>query len=266
MKKILLIGLIAFNVMALSVSDIKNKVRPIVEEYLGPDVAMVIWGTKKVSKREQVQLPQIPEITKDTKSTDLFDRKKEINKLSEEDQEGYNYNFVKELIRVTRLVKPDEVEVNRWMNTLDQGASREGIYRAMVLDGYYGRLENYNQNLSKEAFDFSIAFLKKFTGKNIKPESLQGMNIFSVKRIISEYCLDILDIYIQEGRMDDFYSWYAVFSSELAKEEVVWSNKMRKSQNSSAHKKWAMKVPTQYVKSEVVIKIHKILNLLQKRG
>ncbi len=264
MNKYILLVLISMSANALTIDDIKSKLRPIVTEYFGVDVANSIFGLEK--KSVTLELPAIPKIVSNTKSTKVFNQKVETINLSKEDQNAYDFNFIREIIKVTRQVKPDDNEVNRWMNTLMQGASREGVYRAMVLDEYYGRLENYNQPLSQEAMQFTVKYLERFVGKKVKMESLQRMNIYTVKRIITEYSLDIMDIYMQEDRKEDFYTWYAVFSSELAQDFKIWGNKMRASSNANAHRKWAKGVPTQYVKSEVMIKLHSLLNLLQKRG
>jgi len=82
-------------------------------------------------------------------------------------------------------------------------------------------------------------------------------------RITTERCLEIIDQYIDSNK-DDLYSWYAVFSGELAnKYPAVWKNKLRKTTKMTHHKKWAATVPDQHIKSEVIIKVHKVFNSLK---
>lgn len=257
---------LSFNVFSAG-PDIVERLRPYLVDLIGNDFTTMILGEPKLSEASSVKLPKIPKITKNTTSTDVFNNKfKEINTVDPEKKKSYDYNFVEEIILVTRNVQADNVEMSRWLNTLDQGGSREGVYRAMVLDSYYANMENYNESISKAAVDFSVNFFKRFLGKKINPNQFSAMNIYSVKRIMTEDALDVLDIYLQSNRYEDFLSWYAVFSSELGNTHKIWKNKMRASGNAAKHKKWASSVPTEFVKSEVIIKIHKLLNNLQIRN
>lgn len=238
------------------------KFRPLVEKYAGMDMANKIWGVK-----DNVLLPAIPEITNETTSTDVYKRKKDskMASISADKKEQYDLAFVNELIAQTREVKANRGEITKWMGTLSQGATREGIYRAMVLDAYYARLENYNSTLSKGAQAFAIKFMKKYIGKEVKPEKLANVNIYTIKRIVTERALDIIDIYLSQNE-ENLYSWYGVFSKEIATDYPIWENKLRANKSATLHKKWASKAPVQFVKSEVIIKLHKLFNNLQKRN
>ena len=264
-KKIVILSLLAINVSASSF-DFVETIRPHLEKLIGSDFTTSILGEPARENQVQVVLPEIPVISENTKSTEVFKNKfKEKNIINSADKRGYDYNFLKELFLVTRNVKADDVQIGRWMNALDQGGSREGVYRALVLDSYYANLENYNQPLSQETITYSIAFFKKFLGKELNSNQFQGMNIYSVKRIITENSLDILDIYLQRNQYDNFISWYSLFSAHVAQTENLWQSKMRQSRNVGKHMKWASEVPSEFVKSEVIIKIHQLFNYLQLR-
>ena len=250
-----------------AITNITELIRPYLTDLIGSEFTERLIGKSEQKKVNKVELPPIPEITQNTKSVDVFKEKFiEKNKVRKEDKQGYDYNFVRELILSTRNIKADDVEVRRWMNPLEQGGSREGVYRAMVLDSYYANLENYNQPLSKSALDYAQKFFKRFVGKKVKPSQFQGMNIYTVKRIATENCLDILDVYLQTNQYENFLSWYSIFSGEIATDFSVWESKMRSNTNIGKHKKWASSVPTEFVKSEVILKIHKIFNNLQQRN
>ena len=265
-KKLIIIMVLSSNVFAAG-PDIVERLRPYLVDLIGNEFTTMVLGKPRTNEDSSMKLPKIPKITKNTTSTEVFNNKfKETNTIDPEKKKSYDYNFVEEVILVTRKLQADNLEMSRWLNTLDQGGSREGVYRAMVLDSYYANMENYNESISKDAIDFSVDFFKKFLGKKINPNQFSTMNIYSVKRIMTEDALDILDIYLQANKYEEFLTWYAVFSSELGKNHKIWENKMRASSNAGKHKKWASSVPTEFVKSEVIIKIHKLLNNLQIRN
>lgn len=261
MNKILIAAFLIFGQVAHAKTTMFSQYRPMVEKYLGLDIATKIWGKKE----EGIKLPKIPELVKDTKSMGVYNKEKETITYPEDQMLQYNAAFIYELIESTREVKGNRDELSRWMGTLSQGATREGVYRAMVLDTYYARLENYDSQLSESAANFAIQFMDKFTGKKVEAEKLYSLNIYSIKRIVTERALEVLDIYLSSNK-SDFYDWYAVFSKDLAEQYPIWENKLRSSKSSKNHKQWAKRVPVQFVKSEVIIKLHKLFNNLQKRS
>jgi len=235
--------------------------RPTVEKFLGTDIANKIWGAK-----DNVVLPTIPKIVNDTTSTDVYSKKKDpkANLFTGEKKEGYDYSFVSEVVQATREVKANRNEIAKWMGTLSQGATREGVYRALVLDSYYARLENYSDPLSPSAQKFAITFMKKFIGKDVTADKIKDLNVYTIKRIMTERALDIIDIFLSKNE-EDLYSWYGVLSRDLA-EFKIWKSKIRGNNKATLHKRWAKKMPVQFIKSEVIIKIHKLMNKLQKRN
>ena len=262
-KKLLVTLLLSSHIYAAK--NITELIRPYLTDLIGRDFTESLIGKPLQKTLERAELPPIPKISKDTKSVDVFTEKFiEKNRINKEDKQGYDYNFVKELILSTRNLDADDVEVRRWMNPLEQGGSREGVYRAMVLDSYYANLENYNQPLSTTASNYAQKFFERFIGKIIKPSQFQGMNIYTVKRIATENCLDILDVYLQKNQYKNFLSWYSIFSGEIATDFPIWESKMRASSSVEKHKNWASSVPTEFVKSEVILKVHKLFNNLQR--
>ncbi|EQC52163.1 hypothetical protein [Bacteriovorax sp. DB6_IX] len=263
MKSILLTALLITSpiVKAEGFADKLSGMRPYVEKFLGKDTAVKIWGSK-----DNVKLPAIPTINRDSKSMEVYNRKKDAKEslITGDKKIQSDLFFVQEVVQSTREVKANRNEINKWMGTLTQGATREGVYRALVLDAYYARLENYDAPLSPAAKKFTILFMKKYTGKEITEDKLVNINIYSVKRIITERALDIIDSYLSQNE-DDLYAWYGVLSKELAGYNV-WESKMRSSKSATRHMAWAKKVPHQHLKSEVVIKLHKLMNRLQKRN
>jgi hypothetical protein len=232
-----------------------DKVRPYVEKYLGEDIAIKLFGEVE----EKIKLPAIPKVDKDAKKTrpELKDSK---SKISKEKLEKSNLSFIYEIYKATRMTEPNENEIGKWMNVMSQGGSREGVYRALVLDNTYAGRENQDIRVTDKTIAFVQYYVSEFLDKNIKKESLANINFYTLKRVMTEQTLEMLDE-LSYKNIEDFYDWYAVFSGELAKKyPVKFDNKIRKSTSRERHKKWAKYVPVQHVKSEVIVKLHTLFN------
>lgn len=265
MKKILTALLLTMSLQsqAISLSEIGDKIKPLVEKVLGKDFTNKLFGNSEV---ETLVLPAIPKISKDTKSLDVYNQKSDEKIFDAKKMEKYNVSYVQELVGAVREVPANRDDIGKWYNTLHQGATREGIYRALVLDEYYRRLENYPDEASKAVKNFTIEFMDKYIGKKVTEEKLAGINLYSMKRIVVEDALDIADMYILGNKKEDFYTWYAILSAELATRYPIWENRLRASSNSKQHLGWAKKMPLQFVKSELILKLHIVYNNLQKRN
>ncbi len=241
------------------VPTFKDKMRPWVEKVVGAEWAIKLLGPKP----ETIELPAIPKIVTDSKSTAVYEKKIDEKKLSvsKEEEQKLNYFFIKELYEAVRSVEPQGDELSRWMNALDQGGTREGVYRALVLDDQYAGLENYNKAPTDEVVKFVQWFFPRFMGETVNaPEKV---SFFTLKREAVEKCLEIVDAF--NGNRDQLSRWYAVLSAELAqKYPQAFKNDLRKSTDKKRHKLWAEGNPQQHVKSEIMIKVHTVFNFLER--
>lgn len=237
----------------------KDQIYPIVEKYIGQSWAIKLFPS--TADLGDVVMPPIPVVTMDATSTKSYEEK-EVSKLSKENEEKYNYAFIVELYQVVRGNSPTQEELGGWMNALLQGGTREGVYRGLVLNANYAGLENFNQTPSENSIKFAQAFLKLFIGQTVSEKAIKEFNFYSLKRVCAEKALEILDEY--GANKEHRSSWYAVLSSEMAeKYPNAFRSEIRKDKNANRHKHWAMNVPVQHVKSEVVIKIHTLFNYLK---
>lgn len=269
-KLIVVIGLIAST--CLFAQDVhetgwRASLRSVIERVLGSE-----WGDKVLGKlpqktSDEITMPEIPTVFK--KSTDIATYTKkpkaptEFDKLPQDRKRTFNYNFIQELFSVTRKTQAKDEDLSNWLNTLDQGGSREGIYQSLVLDEVYNGLEQIEERPSKKVLDFCLSFSQKFVRQTFKPESLEKLNIYSLKRIFTEKGLDIMDFY-EVRDLDALYRWYANFSADLAKNYgTLLTSQIRKNPSARYHYEWAKGVPVQHLKSEFIIKLHSVMNTLQ---
>ena len=258
---LLIFLLLTFSPFALSKEQPawKVKARVLVEKYLGDE-----WGVKLFGKKTVIhQLPEIPVVDSDAKSTDVYEKKYvEKIKLNSDQELKLNIAYVGELYEVIKERKGAGSEVGNWINVMDQGGSREGVYRALVLDRDYQGMENYDKPISSAGAEFAHKFSSRFAEMEINKETLLKVNFYSVKRLITEKALEIIDAFEKE---DDLFQWYSILSMEMAKDyKYAFSNEVRQNSNFDYHFNWAGQVPRQHLKSEIIVKLHRVFNTLQK--
>jgi hypothetical protein len=244
----------------------KAKLRSLISSVLSTQVSNKLLGPAPEAAPE-VALPEIPRELK--KSTDVGSYTKiqkeptEFDKLPQERKRQFDYKFIQELFQVTRKMEAKDEDLSSWLNTLDQGGSREGIYQALVLDEVYSSLESMEEKPSKELVEFSLKFSQKFLNQSFKPETLQDLNLYSLKRIFTEKALDLMEYYEMKD-LDALNRWYALLSSDLAKDYLpLLKSEIRKDPSARYHLEWAKNSPVQHIKSEVIIKLHSVMNGLQ---
>lgn len=270
MKKLTVLMLFSLSLSVFAEEGLKGKLRPHLEKLLGSDLTEKMLGAEPVEAPvTTVKMPEIPKLErKNTDASvygmdsDLRKQGKDFEALSKEKRRAYEIAFIKELFQATRRAPAKEEDLARWINVLEGGGSREGVYRGLVLDDVYASLESYDEPLSEKIVPWTIGFAKKYFALSYKDEVLRKANLFFLKRIISEKMLEIMDAL--ESRPDDFRSWYALMSADLAGDFApLFKEGIRLNTTPEVHYKWAQKAHLQHMKSEAIIKLHLVMNFLQ---
>lgn len=238
-----------------------EKMRPQLMKILGEEWTVKLIGADKSVPQDEIPMPKIPKVNDDAKNASVYDKKadKIVLKLTPEQDQKYNYAYIKEIYEATRQSKPNDDEIGKMMNVLAQGGTREGVYRSMVLDSVYGGMENWDKPVKSVTADFAVYFYGKYFDKKIVKKSFEGMSIYTLKRLVAEKALEVVDAFGDDR--DGLEKWYAIMSADLATRfPQIWTNPMRRKTSALEHKAWASKVPIQHIKSELVIKIHSALN------
>lgn len=237
-----------------------ERFRPYIRQYLGEELELKILGKTAEEKIEDaITLPVIPEIKEDVTSVAIYEKKNDKIKLSNKDEEKYYRSFARDLYKSVRRQDPSDDEMNRLLAMLFQGGAREGIYRSLVLDEVYAQMENYDMPVNSKVADLTVHLYGTYLGKKMDKKKLVGINFYSIKRLVAERALEVIDSF--GDNREAIENWYAILSSDLAgKFQNNFSNSLRKNTKKSQHKKWAQKFPIQHIKSEVIIKIHTTMN------
>ena len=124
--------------------------------------------------KPQSLMPLLPMIKSDNKSTDSLDQNSQLAtqgasyfKMEPDRRRNFEVGFIEEIYMATRRSSPTDEDIMKWLNSLEQGASREGVYRALVLDSVYASLEDFSDPVSRELIDFTQEFYQKYIGVQI---------------------------------------------------------------------------------------------------
>lgn len=253
-----LLLLLPLNAHAFSFTDFFESFRPHLEQVFGEGRVERWFPTS----HHGIELPPIPAVNQDSRSTATYERVERPDHYDEEERRKYNFHFITELYKVVRNERANRNHQAQWLNTLTQGGSREGVYRAIVLDNTYAGMENYGPNATDELQTFTMNFMEKYLDRNVNPSSLQGVNFYTLKRIVTDHTLNVIgELLSQEDHLE---RWYAIFSEEVARNyPELWENPVRQERDARYHLQWAQRVPTQHLKSEVIIKLHTVMNFYQ---
>ncbi|MBD65152.1 MAG: hypothetical protein CME62_08095 [Halobacteriovoraceae bacterium] len=218
----------------------------------------------------KIKMPELPQISKSATSLSVYEKKGAIysqgasfKNLSTEKKRPYRTVFIQELYEAVYEADISKQNVVSLLNVLEKGGSREGVYRSLVLSNDYGALEAYNTTPNEKLINYVVQFGEKYLGRKFSPDQLQKINLYGIKRVICEKILELIDSFPVDGK--DLKSWYALVSAEYAQKfPRLWKSKIRKSPYADLHYKWASTVPLQHIKSELIIKTHKIYNSIQR--
>lgn len=266
-----LLSLVVTNSYAFDLDEYKEKLRAPMAKMLGMDRTNSILGAKATENSNSITLPQIPEVKLDAKNENFYDNKTssvysqgdDYNKLSNEEKRNFRIKFLNQLYFATRNSNPKQSDLLKSLNVLEQGGNREGVYRSVTLDQTYMALEQYEDIPSDALINFVRYFSPKYLRKTYEDASLRKLNLWSLKRLLTEKCLELVDVLAKKP--DDLYRWYAVYSAELATNyPELWKSKTRANTSDQYHYRWAKKVPFQHIKSEIILKNHLLMNYLQK--
>lgn len=265
-KIMLFISFTSSNCFALELDQFKNKLRSPMQKILGQDFTETLIG--KEIKKSVFSLPVIPKIEKNAtdssiynKNASIYNQGKKYNDLSLEKKRVFRISFIKELFTATRNTPVKDDELVTYLNVIEQGGSREGVYRRIVNDEVYRRLEEFPEAPKDKLINFVANYGQKYLAVTYSAEGMKKVNLYTIKKIITEKTLDVLDALAKNS--EDVYKWYAVFSEEIAtKYPTIFSGKVRTNNEAQFHYNWSKEVPFQHIKSEVIVKVHKVLNSL----
>jgi hypothetical protein len=274
-RLIVLIGIMFLSFSALAQDPYpetgwKASVRPLLMKVIGEKGTVGLLGAEPLPPEPvQMQLPSLPKLERKNTDASIYKMDSELRKqgkefeaLPAEKRRSYEVAYLKELFQATRRAPAQEEDLAKWLNVLEGGGTREGVYRGVVLDDVYASLESYEEQPSVKLLTWTQAFTKKYLALAFSEKALKQGNLFFIKRVVTEKVLEMLDAL--ETKPEDFRTWYAVMSSQLATEfPNIWKGTIRANPDAQVHLNWAKKAHLQHIKSDAVIKLQTVMNGLQ---
>ena len=259
MKYILILLVTVSSAQAFEFKEFLNRTKDRVNTLLG----------KEEKKEEVLELPEIPKIKQNVLDVGVYNKVgvvhaqgSKFTSLSNEAKRKYQISFLQDLYEATLQEQITHEELAKFLNVLEQGGTREGIYRSLVLGQEYSAKESSSSLTSENLANTILEFATVYLALKFDKEQIKKLSRYTVKRVMAEKCLEVMDSFPTDGK--DLYQWYAVMSVDFAqKYSQFFTNKSRLSTNLEYHKKWASSVPFQHIKSEVVVKLHRIVNGLK---
>ncbi len=224
----------------------------------------LLIGPKKENQETiEITMPPVGQILQEALKEPQQIEFNEFDKLSRAQQLKFDGAYIQEIFLVTRRIKISEDEYSNWMNVLLQGGTREGIYRGMTVDSYYRELENSQSKVIKASVFYTQKYMNQFLFQKFDEQLLEKTNIYKLKRIVCEKTLDLIDKL--SFNREFLASWYALLSEDMALNfPGLFQSDLRKKQDKMTHFLWASRMPLGHIKSEVLVKLHKIYNLLNQ--
>ncbi len=210
-----------------------------------------------------------------------------VAKKSKANSEIFHEMFVVVFMREPK----DRSEFGNWVDTLNQGASLEGVYNGLTHSEDYRRLEKTSPKASEKAVK---AFREEITLLEIElsiPTQLENFglaSLFTLKRVLSDEALKVLaaknnvnkaalavngavvpaanpsSAKNEESPRVKLAGWYSKWAVHMAQKNVDFGVALRNKPDEAFHFKWATEVSEDQIVWEVLNRLHRILNEANK--
>lgn len=194
-----------------------------------------------------------------------------------------NAEILKEMVEVITLRPPaDRSEFGNWVDSLNQGASIEGVHNGLTHSSDYRQLEQANPGASAKAvqiFAEEMAYLDQefdlmdsadsSPGEGPKSATFQkrtaeyvkahvSSSIFTLKKTLADHAL--AKIQSKNEFKEKLAHWYAKWAVRLTTRKVDFGLALRNNSDEAFHYHWATKTKLDRIRWEVLNRIHRLLN------
>ena len=186
-----------------------------------------------------------------------------------------NSEILHEIILVVFDREPGELQefkskgdFGNWADTLNQGASFEGVYNGFTHSSEYRKLETLAGKAPQEAFKvFSeelAVLISAEPDKEIVPLSQEalrpykGLSLYGLKRVLGDEALRIVN---DRGTdREKLAQWYSKWVIHMTQRKVDFGIPLRNNPDANFHYKWALASSEDQLKWEILNRLHRLLN------
>lgn len=189
-----------------------------------------------------------------------------VHTLSPGEKAKRNSEILQEMIRVVRLEEPESAEFfGGLVNSLNQGASVEGIYNGLIHNPLYRSKEETGALASARAVDFFIdqmfLFQKEALQHTKRSEliaTFKSSTLFRLKRILGDEALKFMREFPDHTSLA---YWYAGWAVSMCDYKINFGLKQRNNPDLIFHREWALRSSRDSLDWEVLNRLHRGLNL-----
>lgn len=179
-----------------------------------------------------------------------------------------NAELFREMFSVVLRREPqDRASFGNWVDTLNQGASLEGVYHGLVHSKDYEKLESSGPAASKQTIQvFKEEWDRLSLDSKINltpPVNLGSASVFSLKRILGEKALRFIEV--KSSQKEALSQWYGKWVTQMASRSVDFGVSLRNKPDELFHTQWAMQNSEDRLKWEVLNRIHRVLNEMENK-
>ncbi len=168
----------------------------------------------------------------------------------------------REMIFVVLRQEPkDRAEFGNWVDTLNQGASLEGVYHGLIHGKVYQKLEETSSPASASAV---AAFRDEWSAlslEGLSPEVSQRTSIYTLKRLLGERALQLINA--QASHREGLAQWYGKWVAKICQRSIDFGVPLRNRSDEAFHAQWAMNNSEDRLKWEVLNRLHRVLNEME---
>lgn len=191
-----------------------------------------------------------------------------------------NAEILNEMVTVVFQQNPsNRSQFGSYLDSLNQGASFEGIYNGFVHSARYREMENTHPPASSAALKVFSEERKLLllpppdakTSAKSSPKSpmerhendlaaFKDASLYKLKRILGNDALKLMTHKLGNGGPESLARWYAPWATRMAGYQVDFGLALRNKPDEKFHYQWARSADEEQVKWEVLNRLHRLLN------
>ena len=179
-----------------------------------------------------------------------------------------NAEIFHEMFTVVFMREPkDRAEFGNWVDTLNQGASLEGVYNGLTHSEDYRRLEKVSPKAPEKlvkAFRREIGLLEAELPVPPPRENLDLASLFILKRVLCDEALKVIASKNADNSKVLVATWYSKWAVLMTQRNVDFGISLRNRPDEAFHFKWATEVGGDQLMWEVLNRLHRVLNAANK--
>ena len=175
-----------------------------------------------------------------------------------------NSEILQEVLRVVYDREPENrAEFGSLVDSMNQGASIEGLYNGFTHSSEYRKLETENPGSRPEALGFFASELARTEAELTPPtdfgaETFSGASIFTLKRVLGDELLKLISQKSKDPKA--LQAWYGAWVVRMCGLGVDFGLPLRNKPDAEFHARWAATADSDRLKWEVLNRIQRVLN------